>query len=253
MQAQRPSAERRGRNLGEDTTRPSRGSSTEPADAPNDAPAWASLRYLSSTVAPASSSWRLGLLGVFLGDLLEHGLRRRVDQVLGLLQPEARERPDLLDDLDLLVAGRGEDDVELVLLLGRSGLAAPPPPPAAATATGAAAVTPNSSSNAFRNSFSSRTVMFLKMSSSSSVVGISVTLPRWVRSRLLQLRFGAVSVCLGRGRLGGGGFGSAGASRRRARRLGARRGASASGALGLGLGGDLEGLAAVDPLVDRAP
>src|SRR4051794_20719810 len=45
----------------------------------------------------------LGLLGLFLGHLLEHRARRRVDEVLGLLQPEARERPDLLDDLDLLV------------------------------------------------------------------------------------------------------------------------------------------------------
>ena len=31
---------------------------------------------------------------------------------------------DLLDDLDLLVAGGGEDDVELVLLLGGLGRAA---------------------------------------------------------------------------------------------------------------------------------
>src|SRR6478735_6843254 len=61
---------------------------------------------------------RLRLLGVLLGRLLEHRLRGVVDELLGLLQPEARERPDLLDDLDLLVAGRGEDDVELVLLLG---------------------------------------------------------------------------------------------------------------------------------------
>src|SRR3954454_7127586 len=59
----------------------------------------------------------LRLLGVFLRDLFEHRLRRAVDEVLGLLQPEARERADLLDDLDLLVAGGGEDDVELILLL----------------------------------------------------------------------------------------------------------------------------------------
>ena len=82
-------------------------------------------------------------------------------------RPEAREAADLLDDLDLLVAGGGEDDVELVLLLGRGRAAATAAPAAAATATGAAAVTPNSSSKAFRNSFSSRTVMFLKTSSSS--------------------------------------------------------------------------------------
>ena len=42
--------------------------------------------YLSSTVAPASSSCGLGLLGVFLRRLLEHRLGRVVDEVLGLLE-----------------------------------------------------------------------------------------------------------------------------------------------------------------------
>src|SRR5687768_272037 len=60
----------------------------------------------------------LGLLGVLLGRLLEHRLRRAVDQVLGLLEAEVGEGAHLLDDLNLLVAGSGEDDVELVLLLG---------------------------------------------------------------------------------------------------------------------------------------
>src|SRR5262245_15210017 len=60
----------------------------------------------------------LGLVGVLLGDVLEDGLRSRLDELLRLLEPEAREAADLLDDLDLLVPGRGEDDVELVLLLG---------------------------------------------------------------------------------------------------------------------------------------
>ena len=81
---------------------------------------------------------RLGLLGVFLRDLLEHRLRRRVDEVLRLLQTKARERTNLLDDLDLLVASSGQDDVELVLLLGRS-LGTPPPPPAAGAAATARA------------------------------------------------------------------------------------------------------------------
>ena len=66
----------------------------------------------------------LGLLGLFLGDLLEDGLRGAVDEVLGLLETEVREGAHLLDDLDLLVAGRGEDDVELVLLLLGAGVAA---------------------------------------------------------------------------------------------------------------------------------
>src|SRR3712207_2987568 len=57
------------------------------------------------------------LLGVVLADPLEDRLGGAVDQVLGLLQAEAGQRAHLLDDLDLLVAGSGEDDVELVLLL----------------------------------------------------------------------------------------------------------------------------------------
>jgi hypothetical protein len=44
-------------------------------------------------------------------------LRCTVDQILGLLQTEVGQRAHLLDHLDLLVAGAGEDDVELVLLL----------------------------------------------------------------------------------------------------------------------------------------
>src|ERR687893_85573 len=63
----------------------------------------------------------LGLLGSVLGDLLEDGLRGAVDEVLGLLEAQAREAADLLDDLDLLVAGGLEDDVELVLLDGGLG------------------------------------------------------------------------------------------------------------------------------------
>src|SRR4051812_35406400 len=61
----------------------------------------------------------LRLLGGLLVDLLQDRLRSAVHEVLGLLQAEARETAHLLDDLDLLVAGRLEDDVELVLLLGR--------------------------------------------------------------------------------------------------------------------------------------
>src|SRR5258708_2150302 len=64
----------------------------------------------------------LCLLGVFLRRLLEHGLGCAVHEGLGLLETEAGERTHLLDDLNLLVAGRDQDDVELVLLLG-GGLA----------------------------------------------------------------------------------------------------------------------------------
>src|SRR5438477_43817 len=76
------------------------------------------LRLLELDSCARAFELCLGLLGVFLRDLLEDGLRSAVDEVLGLLQPEARERPDLLDDLDLLLARGDQDDVELVLLLG---------------------------------------------------------------------------------------------------------------------------------------
>lgn len=58
---------------------------------------------MTLTAAPAASSL-LGLGSGFAGDLLQDGLRSRLDQVLGLL--EARLGEHLFDDLDLLVAGR---------------------------------------------------------------------------------------------------------------------------------------------------
>src|SRR5690606_6085870 len=47
----------------------------------------------------------LRLVGGLLVDLLQDGLRRALDEVLGLLQTEAGQAADLLNDLDLLVAG----------------------------------------------------------------------------------------------------------------------------------------------------
>src|SRR5215472_16608532 len=64
-----------------------------------------------------------GLVRGLLVDLLEQRLRRAVDEVLGLLQTQRGQLAHDLDDLDLLVAGGLEDDVELVLLLlGRGGV-----------------------------------------------------------------------------------------------------------------------------------
>src|SRR3954462_8441347 len=69
----------------------------------------------------------LELVGLVAVDALLDGLRGLVDERLGLLEPEAGRRAHDLDDLDLLVAGAGEDDVErrlLLLGLGRVAAAA---------------------------------------------------------------------------------------------------------------------------------
>src|SRR3954464_12301214 len=63
----------------------------------------------------------LELLGLVLVDALLDGLGGLVDERLGLLEAQAGRRADDLDDLDLLVAGACEDDVERVLLLTLGG------------------------------------------------------------------------------------------------------------------------------------
>src|SRR5690606_15940217 len=65
----------------------------------------------------------LDLLGVFLRQAVLDVLRRALDQVLGLLQAQAGDGTDDLDDLDLLVADGLPDDGELGLLLGGGGTA----------------------------------------------------------------------------------------------------------------------------------
>src|SRR6266516_1118717 len=60
---------------------------------------------------------RLDLIGLFLRRAFLDRVRRAIDQVLGFLQAQARDRADDLDHLDLLVAGAGKNDVEGGLLL----------------------------------------------------------------------------------------------------------------------------------------
>src|SRR5262245_34674930 len=62
----------------------------------------------------------LDLVRLVLVDAFLDVLRGAFDQVLGFLEAETRERTDLLDDLDLLVAGGRENDRELGLLFSRS-------------------------------------------------------------------------------------------------------------------------------------
>ena len=58
----------------------------------------------------------LGLLGVFLLGLLQDGLRSAINHGLGVSQASVGDGLDSLDDLDLLVADSGQDDIELGLL-----------------------------------------------------------------------------------------------------------------------------------------
>ncbi len=103
-------------------------------------------------------------LGFDLGRfVLGHSLLDRVgstvDQVFGFFEAQAGDGADFFDDVDLLLAGSLEDDVEFGLLFDfLDGAAAAGP---AATAIGMAAETPNSSSRAFTSWDSSRTVIFL--------------------------------------------------------------------------------------------
>src|SRR3954462_13309526 len=68
----------------------------------------------------------LELVGLVALDAFLDRLRSLVDERLGLLQTEASRRADDLDDLDLLVACRSEDDVDgcRLLLGGRAVTAA---------------------------------------------------------------------------------------------------------------------------------
>src|SRR5205814_9525996 len=66
------------------------------------------------------------LFGFLLGHAFLHGAGRAFHQILGLLQAQAGDGPDLFDDLDLLLAAGLEDDRELGLLLGGGGRGATP-------------------------------------------------------------------------------------------------------------------------------
>src|SRR5882757_8181085 len=83
----------------------------------SDQISWLPKDLVSPSTATATPTDQLPRVRLGLQELLG----RAVDQVLGLFQAQAGQRTDLLDDLDLLVAGGLEDDVELVLLLGCLG------------------------------------------------------------------------------------------------------------------------------------
>src|SRR3989440_9220651 len=69
------------------------------------------------------------LFGFLLGHAFLHGAGRAFHQILGLLQAQVGDGPDLFDDLDLLLTAGLEDHRELGLLLGGGGRCATRPPP----------------------------------------------------------------------------------------------------------------------------
>src|SRR5215831_13718040 len=78
-------------------------------------------RLLDVDLAAGRLDLRLDLGRLVLGDALLDRLGRALDEILGLLEAEAGDGAHLLDDLDLLVARRHQNDVELGLLLDRRG------------------------------------------------------------------------------------------------------------------------------------
>ena len=76
--------------------------------------------YFRSTLAPAASSWALNLSASALETPSLTGFGAAFDQVLGFLEAKTGDGADFLDDVDLLSASVGEDDVEFRLFLGRS-------------------------------------------------------------------------------------------------------------------------------------
>jgi len=65
----------------------------------------------------------LDRLGFVFSDGFLDGLRRAFDKILRLFQAKTGNGPDLFDDVDLLVASRGKNDVEFGLFLGCGGIA----------------------------------------------------------------------------------------------------------------------------------
>src|SRR5215510_14625945 len=152
--------------------------------------------YLSSTVAPASSSWAL----------IESASSLARPSLTGLGAPSTRSfaslRPRPVTARTTLITWIFWPPASVSTTSNvdcSSAAAAPSPPaagaPAAATATGAAAVTPHSSSSLFFSSTRSRTVMPPSSWTNLSVSVLAITppvlhrsIPVWVRLTATQLR-----------------------------------------------------------------
>src|SRR5216110_499567 len=63
----------------------------------------------------------LDFCGLLLVDAFLDRLWRRLDEILGFLEAELRQCPHFLDDVNLFLADRGEDNIELGLFGDRLG------------------------------------------------------------------------------------------------------------------------------------
>ena len=129
--------------------------------------------YLSSTFAPASSSFFLAASASTLLTPSSTGFGALSTSALA----SARPRPALTSRTALMVPillAPASLRITSKVSLTSAGAAAAAPPPAAATATGAAAVTPHLPSNCFTRSAASKTVSALN---SSTNFAISAMLP----------------------------------------------------------------------------
>src|SRR5471032_3312906 len=77
------------------------------------------LRLLELNLGASLLELGLDLLGFVLVHAFLHRLGRALDEVLGFLEAEARDRANLLDDLNLLFAGGEQNDRELGLFFSR--------------------------------------------------------------------------------------------------------------------------------------
>src|SRR2546425_1077471 len=122
------------------------------------------------------------LFRFLLGHAFLHRAGRALHQVLGLLQAQAGDRPDLFDHLNLLFPAALQDDGELRLLLDGSGRAgrAPASRRRASGAGSAPAPCPNSSSRVGRvaSRFTCSGVTAFPATTPTLIVGFSCSLTK---------------------------------------------------------------------------
>src|SRR5581483_6746229 len=148
-------------------------------DRPGGDPPPVVVSYFSSTVAPAASSWAFAFSASSLETFSRTGLGAPSTRSLASFRPRlVSERTSLMTWIFLSPAAARMTS-NSSFSSAAAACSPPPPPPGPGPA---AAVTPNSSSKAFRKSLSSRTVMFLKMSRSSVVLGMALRPPVRIRS-----------------------------------------------------------------------